>query len=104
MGISVELFSQDKNEDWEYMGCIYTSMIGPSRNLISNTVNGFVWGGAKKYNGCGEWYLEESSKISATKMSFGVLKKIWKLALDEDIKVSNKNINDLTIVCIATGE
>jgi len=104
MGLSVELFALDKNKNWIYIECLYDSMIGPSRRLISNQVDCFVWGSADNHNGSSEWYLTESSKVNVTKMSFGILKKIWKDTLNEDLNVNNKNINEFTTVCIATGE
>ncbi len=39
MGLSVELFRYLEEIDyWEYIDCIYTSMITPSRNLITSTM------------------------------------------------------------------
>ena len=105
MGLSVELFALDQNGDWIYIECLYSSMIQPSRKLITDTMDGFVWGSTYNSN-CylNERCLTESSEYSATKLSFGVLKTIWKTALSEELVVTSKSITDTTIVCLATGD
>lgn len=115
MGLSVELFRYIKEIDyWEYIVSIYTSMITPSRNLITTTINSnyneeitetFKWGFCEPL-----YYIDEEPKISMyslkngiTKIKYSILKKAWYEALGEKLQVNNESINDNTIVCLATG-
>tara|TARA_Y100000389_G_C17449112_1_gene513542 strand:- start:2230 stop:2571 length:342 start_codon:yes stop_codon:yes gene_type:complete len=113
MGRSVELFMQDDDGHWIHVECVYSSMIGPSRQLITNTMNSlfnenmpesFVWG--EVYDNCGsdECCLTNSSENDVSKMSFNVLKTVWKISLDEELELNNQSITDNTIVCLATGD
>tara|TARA_B100001094_G_C17651553_1_gene539957 strand:- start:178 stop:528 length:351 start_codon:yes stop_codon:yes gene_type:complete len=115
MGLSVELFMQDDYGDWTHVECLYTSMIGPSRQLITNTMNslfnenmpeGFVWGQVCYNYGGDECYLTETSNNNVTKISFNVLKTVWKISLNEELELDKENediIDNNTIVCLATG-
>ena len=115
MGVSVELFMQDDDGDWEHVVCLYTSMIGPSRQLITNTMNslfnekmpeGFVWGEVCDNYVSDECYLTKSSENNVSKMPFSVLKTVWKISLDEELELDKEYeyiINNNTIVCLATG-
>ena len=116
MGLSVELFRyNEKIEYWEYIDCIYTSMITSSRNLITTTINKnyneeitetFKWGFCEPL-----YYIDEEPKISAysfkgrgiTKIKYSILKKAWYEALGEELQLNNESIDDNTIVCLATG-
>ena len=113
MGLSVELFKLINNtstneEDyyWEHVETLYTSMIAPSRKLLTDTFNNssneeFVWGSATN-TGCDDDF-DLSNTENVTKMPLSTLKHIWKNALDEVLELDN-NISDETIVCLATGD
>lgn len=115
MGLSVELFMLDDDGDWTHVECLYTSMIGPSRQLITNTMNslfnekmpeGFVWGQVCDNYGGDECYLTETSNNNVTKISFNVLKTVWKISLNEELELDKEYeyiIGNNTIVCLATG-
>lgn len=105
MGLAVELFAKNSHEEWEHVECLYSSMIGPSRQKIADTIYGFVWGQTDNYyDGTSQcYYLKESSESTVTQMSFSTLKRIWKTALNEELELSNKSITDNCIVCLATG-
>lgn len=115
MGLSVELFRYiEENDYWEYIDCIYTSMITPSRNLITTTMNknyneeiteAFKWGFCETlyYNVEEPEISVRSLKNGITKIKYSILKKAWYEALGEELKLNNESINDNTIVCLATG-
>ena len=94
-------------------------MIGPSRELITNTFNNhynenlserFFWGLCKKNDYDDEIYLKVNDNYQKylypyngppTKISFDILKKAWYKALNEIIEIT-ENISDDTLVCIAS--
>jgi len=121
MGRSVNLFKLEKyqvqsakdkkyheEEDWTHVECLYTSMISPSRDLISNTYNQdfhekFVWGCMQhSYNP--ELYLSEKSRLNVTRMPFSDFKKVWEKALNEKLQLEKNDVTNETIVCLATGD
>ena len=121
MGRSVNLFKLEKyqvhsakdkkyyeEEDWTHVECLYTSMISPSRDLISNTYNEdlgekLVWGYIDQsyYN---ELYLSEKSRLNVTRMPFSDFKKVWEKALNEKLQLEKNDVTNETIVCVATGD
>lgn len=121
MGVSVNLFKLEKyqlysaknkkfteEEDWAQVECLYHSIIGPSRDLISKTYyqdfnEKFIWGYIDPiyYD---EQNLSDKSKVNVTKMPFATLKKIWEKALNEKLELEKKNeVTNETIVCLALG-
>jgi len=116
MGLSVELFRKNKQEDkWQYACCLYNSMISPSRELITQKMNTicneeiperFVWGHCDIYHG--SWHEEpvlvETANIAGpTMIMFSTLKKVWKDALGETIEIENNDVRDDDLVGLATG-
>tara|TARA_Y100000389_G_scaffold204919_1_gene260803 strand:+ start:3357 stop:3722 length:366 start_codon:yes stop_codon:yes gene_type:complete len=120
MGVSVNLFKLEKyqlysgknkkfteEEDWTHVECLYTSMISPSRDLISNTYNKdfgekFIWGSIDQsyYD---ELYLSEKSRLNVTRMPFSDFKKVWEKALNEKLQLEKNDVTNETIVCLAQG-
>ena len=90
-------------------------MIGPSRDMISNTFNNmfnekmtekFTWGYTDNYWGGDTIYISEQCKNKVTRFTFSNLKNVWKQALGEDLEIDldEYKITDDTIVCLATGD
>ena len=112
MGLSVNLFKleyDNSNEYWEFVDCLYQSMIGPSRDKISKTYYNeyntlFKWGIIEDNHFDDDRYLTYYSQITVSKMTFLNLKKLWKNALGEELTLDNNiNISDNSIICLATG-
>ena len=117
MGRSVNLFklekyqvqsAKDEKEIWTHVECLYTSMVSPSRDLISKTYNQdfnekFVWGYIDQ-NYYNELYLSENCKLNVTRMPYSTLKKIWEKALNEKLELEkNEEVTNETIVCLVQG-